>query len=71
MEYTVQGRSLLGMVVTWGDQGRDSVFFSGAQTAGGNVEHAYALEGSYLLTAEVVDQIEGTVTKTLTVTVAP
>ena len=71
IDYDVRGRSLLGMVVTWGDQQFDSVFFSGAQTAAGRVSHLYASDGGYTVTAQVTDQIEGTDTQTLAVTVQP
>ncbi len=71
LDYDITGRSLLGMEVLWGDSGLDSLFFSGAQTASGRVRHLYAAEGTYTVTARVVDQAEGTQTKTLTVTVDP
>ena len=71
LNYAVQGRSLLGMVVEWGDAGLDSLFFSGAQTADGRVRHLYQTNGAFTVIARVVDQVEGSETKTLTVTVDP
>jgi hypothetical protein len=71
VEYEVVGRSLLGMVVTWGDATLDSVFMNGAQSAAGTVHHLYADTGSYTVTARVVDQIEGNDTKELTIRVDP
>ena len=71
LEYQAVGRSLLGMVVTWGDAALDSVVMNGAQTAGGTVRHVYADTGSYTLTARLVDQVEGNDTKELTIRVDP
>ena len=71
LDYDVVGRNLLGMVVEWGDAELDSVFFSGAQSAGGRVRHQYADEGTYTLMARVLDQVEGNTTKELTVTIEP
>lgn len=71
VNYDVTGRSLLGMAVTWGDESVDSVFFAGSQTAEGRLAHLYTSDGSYMVTAEVTDALEGTVTRELTVTVDP
>jgi len=71
LDYDVVGRSLLGLVVEWGDSELDSVFFSGAQSAGGRIGHVYGGEGSFTLMARVVDQVEGSDTEELTVTIQP
>jgi hypothetical protein len=71
LEYEAVGRSLLGMVVFWGDESLDSLVMNGAQTAGGTVLHVYADTGSYTLTARLVDQVEGNDTKELTIRVDP
>ena len=71
VEYDVVGRTLLGMVVDYGDAQADSIFFQGAQTAGGRAPHLYAASGQYTVSARVDDAIEGTVTEQLTVTINP
>ncbi len=72
LDYDVVGRSLAGMVVDWGDAAVfDSIAFSGAQTAGGRVRHLYSTPGDYTVSASVVDQIEGTAVRELTVTINP
>ena len=71
VEYEVVGRSLLGMVVDYGDTRSDSIFFQGAQTAGGRAPHLYAASGQYTISARADDAIEGTVTEQLTVTINP
>ncbi|MEM7417921.1 MAG: PKD domain-containing protein [Gemmatimonadota bacterium] len=71
VEYDVSGRTLLGMEIQWGDQTRDSLFFSAAQSAGGFRYHTYDSAGTYTLTAAVTDQIEGVVTEELTIVVNP
>jgi len=71
LDYEVVGRSLLGMVVQWGDAEFDSLYFSGAQTAGGRVRHMYTAPGSYTVTARVFDQLEGDQVKEVPVTIEP
>ena len=71
VEYDIVGRSLLGMVVDWGDMQTDSVFFSGAQTAGGSVNHRYSSSGSFTVSARVEDSLEGSTTGTLGITILP
>lgn len=71
VEYSVVGRNLLGMVVDYNDMQADSLFFLGAQSAGGRVRHLYTAPGQYIVSARVEDAIEGTVTKELTVTINP
>ncbi len=71
VEYDVVGRTLLGMVVDYGDTRSDSIFFQGAQTAGGRAPHLYAASGQYTVSARVDDALEGTVTDQLTVTINP
>lgn len=71
VEYSVDGSNLVGMEVLWGDDGVDSVFFAGAQTAGGRLAHLYTADGSYVVTATVTDAQQGTEDRQITVTVSP
>ena len=71
VDYTVVGRNLLGMTVNFGDMQIDSLFFLGAQTAGGQVSHLYTAAGQYTITARVEDAVEGSVTEELAVTINP
>ena len=71
ISYDVLGRSLLGLVVIWGDAERDSIAFFGAQTAGGRVKHLYPSDGSFTIMVQVEDQIDGIQSKDLAVTVDP
>lgn len=71
VEYSVEGSSLLGIEVLWGDEAVDSVFFGGAQRAGGRLAHLYAADGSYVVTATVTDALQGTEDRQVTVTVSP
>ena len=71
IEYVVMGRSLLGMTVDFNDMEIDSLFFLGAQTAGGRVPHLYAVPGQYTISARVEDAVEGSVTEEITVTINP
>jgi len=71
VEYQVVGRTLLGMVVDYGDTQSDSIFFQGAQTAGGRAPHLYAASGQYTISARVDDALEGSVMEQLTVTINP
>lgn len=71
IEYSVEGSSLLGMEVLWGDETVDSVFFGGAQQAGGRRAHLYAADGTYVVTATVTDALQGTDDRQITVTVSP
>ncbi len=71
VEYSVEGSSLLGIEVLWGDETVDSVFFGGAQTAGGRLAHLYDADGSYVVTATVTDALQGTADRQITVTVSP
>lgn len=71
VEYDVVGRTLLSMNIDWGDQTLDTLFFSGAQSAGGFRFHTYDSAGTYTLTASVTDEFEGIATETLEVTINP
>ena len=71
VDYTVVGRNLLGMTVNYGDMQTDSLFFLGAQTAGGRIGHLYAAPGPYTISARVEDAVEGSVTEELVVTINP
>ena len=71
VDYTVVGRNLLGMTVNYGDMETDSLFFLGAQTAGGRIGHLYAAPGQYTISARVEDAVEGSVTQELVVTINP
>lgn len=71
LDYEVSGRSLAGMAINWGDLQIDSVGFLGAQTAGGSEYHVYDSAGTYTLQTIVFDQLQGTETTDLTVTINP
>jgi hypothetical protein len=71
VDFDVVGRSLLGMVVLWGDEQLDSIVFSGAQTAGGRIRHLYDSAGVYTVRATVIDQLEGTGSHEAAVTINP
>ena len=71
VNYSVVGRNLLGMTVNYGDMQTDSLFFLGAQTAGGRIGHLYAAPGQYTISARVEDAVEGSVTEELVVTINP
>lgn len=71
VNYTIRGTSLVGMAVAWGDSTVDSLYFSGAQTAGGRLPHLYSSEGTYTVTAQVRDANQGMTTEEMTVIVNP
>jgi hypothetical protein len=71
VNYQVEGTTLVGMAVTWGDSSVDSLYFSGAQQAGGRLAHLYSTDGAYTITARVQDANQGSITEELTVTVNP
>ncbi|MDE2982621.1 MAG: PKD domain-containing protein [Gemmatimonadota bacterium] len=57
--YNVSGRSLTGIIFTWGDGATDSLATVGAQTASGSMQHAYEMPGLFTVTARVEDAVEG------------
>ena len=71
LEYEAQGRSLLGMVILWGDASLDSVFMNAAQSAAGSRGHIYPDTGSYTITARLVDSVEGSDEQTLDIRIVP
>jgi hypothetical protein len=71
LDYDVTGRSLAGMAINWGDAQIDSVGFLGAQTAGGSETHLYDSAGTYTVQTIVFDQLQGSATTDLTVTINP
>jgi len=71
VEYSVDGRSLLGLAVEWGDAQVDSLGFSSAQSASGITGHLYEAAGTYTVRATAVDQLEGSQSKELTITINP
>lgn len=71
LDYDVSGRSLAGMTLEWGDAQIDSVSFLGAQTAGGSEFHVYSSGGSYTIRATVFDQLQGSESTDLEVTIDP
>ncbi len=71
VDYAIVGRSLLGMVVDYGDMQIDSFFFSTAQSASGRASHLYDAPGEYSVSARVEDSVEGNVTEEFSVTVTP
>lgn len=71
LNYTVIGQSLAGMEIRWGDSQVDSVSFLGAQSAGGSESHLYDSAGTYTIRATVIDQLQGSDTAELSVTINP
>ena len=71
LEYDVVGRSLLGLVIDFGDTQVDSVAFGGSQSAGGRVRHLYDTPGQYDITARAEDATQPSTTEQLTVTINP
>lgn len=57
--YNVTGRSLDGIVFTWGDGAVDSLATAGAQTASGAREHTYEIAGMFTVRARAEDSVEG------------
>lgn len=57
--YNVSGRSLTGIIFTWGDGATDSLATVGAQTASGSMQHVYEMPGLFTVTARVEDAVEG------------
>ena len=57
--YNVSGRSLSGVVFTWGDGAVDSLATAGAQTASGAREHTYDVAGMFTVRARAEDAVEG------------
>ncbi len=57
--YNVTGRSLSGVVFTWGDGAVDSLATAGAQTASGAREHTYDVAGMFTVRARAEDAVEG------------
>jgi hypothetical protein len=53
--YEGEGRSILGVVVLYGDGRVDSIPAFGSQTVGGRREHAYDAPGSYRVTIVMED----------------
>ncbi len=71
IQYDARGRSLLGLVVEYGDGTADSVAFVGSQSAGGRLAHKYSESGEYRVTGRVQDGVEGTTMADVTVSVTP
>jgi hypothetical protein len=71
VEFDANGRSLLGLVLHYGDGQTDSVAMNGSQSAGGFRHHRYMEPGDYTVTGEVHDGIEGTATADFQVTITP
>lgn len=57
--YNVSGRSLNGIVFTWGDGATDSLATLGAQTAEGSMQHVYEMPGLFTVRAVAEDAVEG------------
>ena len=57
--YNVTGRSLDGIVFTWGDGAVDSLATAGAQSASGAREHTYETAGMFTVRARAEDSVEG------------
>ncbi len=57
--YNVTGRSLNGVIFTWGDGSVDSLATAGAQTASGAREYVYLAPGVFTVRARAEDAVEG------------
>ena len=57
--YNATGRSLSGIVFTWGDGAVDSLATAGAQSASGAREHTYEIPGMFTVRARAEDSLEG------------
>ncbi len=67
--YNVSGRSLSGIIFTWGDGAVDSLGTVGAQTASGSMQHVYEMPGLFTVTARVEDAVEGVASATVSINV--
>lgn len=67
LRYDVVGRSLQGIVFTWGDGAVDSLATAGAQSAAGTMYHTYEAAGDFLVGARVEDSVEGVARAELTI----
>lgn len=68
--YDARGSILIGVIVAYGDGQADSVDLAGAQSASGRVFHAYQSAGSYTVVGTLLDNLQGSTTAELTVTVS-
>ena len=69
VRYDAVGRSLGGIVITWGDGVVDSVATAGAQSASGTRFHTYEVPGAFLVAARVEDSLEGAARAELTINI--
>ena len=67
--YNVSGRSLNGIIFTWGDGATDSLGTVGAQTASGSMQHTYEMPGLFTVTARAEDAVEGVASATVSINV--
>lgn len=67
VRYDAVGRSLQGIVFTWGDGAVDSLATAGAQSASGTMYHTYEAAGDFLVGARVEDSLEGVARAELTI----
>ena len=67
--YNVSGRSLSGIIFSWGDGATDSLSTLGATTAQGSMQHTYEMPGLFTVTARVEDAVEGVATAEVTINV--
>lgn len=57
--YNVSGRSLSGIIFSWGDGATDSLATAGAQSASGSMQHTYEMPGLFTVRALAEDAVEG------------
>ncbi len=67
--YNVYGRSLSGIIFSWGDGATDSLATLGATLAQGSRQHTYEMPGLFTVTARVEDAVEGVATAEVTINV--
>ena len=69
VRYDARGRSLVGVILAWGDGAVDSISTSGAQTAAGTRRHTYQMPGLFTVQARVEDALEGAKTAEVSIQV--
>lgn len=67
VEYDAVGRSLQGIVFSWGDGAADSLATAGAQSASGTMYHTYEAGGEFVVSARAEDSLEGVARAALTI----
>ena len=69
--FDVVGRSLIGLILDYSDGSKDSIPFSGAQSASGTIAHRFGSTGDFTIVGVVQDAIAGDTMDELFVTIIP